>query len=1038
MLTDLSSWYRALSLVERLPCGPSESAADERAARRLDRWRRQPPFDHDRWLATRLAADGITDAELGDLLAEDDQSLCDRQPEPGWLADMAAFGAPAPFDEPTGFVDLAEPLLRRARSEVRMATAELAAAGGPLDPVTAGELLWESVRPGLIGILERTLALELNVSRLRGELTGTTAAQRFRGFLLRLREAGPATALFEEYPVLGRLLTEHVRRRTAVHVEFLTRLTADWPAIRARFGPATDPGVLTALQANVSDRHRGGRAVLIAHFTSGWKLVHKPKSLAVDEHYRQLIDWLNARVTGLGLRGLRVLDRGEYGWTEFCAHAPCDTPEQVALFYRRLGGQLALMYTLGGTDLHNENLIAAGADPLVVDLESLFQPDLPTSADAWSSDVTERMSLDSVRRVGLLPQRTWGHDAAPGIDMSGLGYQEEQLSPRASQYWDGVGTDRMRLRRKRMRTSGGHNRPSLRGAEVTVLDHAEDFVGGFRDAYLGVRDHRAELLTPDGPLAWFAGDEVRTLLRPTHIYSLLLRESFHPDLLRDGLDRDRFFDKLWVSVHDFPYLDRVVGAERADLWNGDIPMFVTRPGSRDIWTSRGEPVPEFVERSGLDLAHARIARLSENDLEWQTWIIRGSFAALSIGDGVTATPHRPAPRVPRPESGGDFLAAARAVGDRLERLSIRHGDGLSWLGLTAFRERCWDLTALGVDLYGGLSGISLFLGYLGATTGEPRYTELAESALVTVRRMIDQPLSHPPQVGAFSGWGGVVYLLTRLGVLWDRADLLDSAVVLAERVSEWVDEDSQFDVLAGSAGFALAVAGLYRHRPEPELVKTLLRCGDRLLSGATSVGSAGLGWVTPLGSAPLSGFGHGSAGIALSLAGIGEITGQGRFSDAAVGAVAHERGLFLPGEENWDDLRDERSGSLMSAWCHGAVGVGLGRALLPSGLVDSGPELDVAMSTALASGLGVNHSLCHGDLGVVELLLVGGHGEAVRVAGAVLADIERGGWRCGVPTGVETPGLMAGLAGIGYGLLRVADPAGVPSVLGMGLAPARR
>ena len=35
------------------------------------------------------------------------------------------------------------------------------------------------------------------------------------------------------------------------------------------------------------------------------------------------------------------------------------------------------------------------------------------------------------------------------------------------------------------------------------------------------------------------------------------------------------------------------------------------------------------------------------------------------------------------------------------------------------------------------------------------------------------------------------------------------------------------------------------------------------------------------------------------------------------------------------------------------------------------------------------------------------------------------------PSGVETPGLMTGLAGIGYGLLRLAEPRRTPSVLAL-------
>ena len=55
--------------------------------------------------------------------------------------------------------------------------------------------------------------------------------------------------------------------------------------------------------------------------------------------------------------------------------------------------------------------------------------------------------------------------------------------------------------------------------------------------------------------------------------------------------------------------------------------------------------------------------------------------------------------------------------------------------------------------------------------------------------------------------------------------------------------------------------------------------------------------------------------------------------------------------------------------------------------------------------------------------------EADRRAALILEEIDREGWLCGVPLGVESPGLMTGLAGIGYGLLRLAEPTRVPSVL---------
>jgi lantibiotic modifying enzyme len=50
-------------------------------------------------------------------------------------------------------------------------------------------------------------------------------------------------------------------------------------------------------------------------------------------------------------------------------------------------------------------------------------------------------------------------------------------------------------------------------------------------------------------------------------------------------------------------------------------------------------------------------------------------------------------------------------------------------------------------------------------------------------------------------------------------------------------------------------------------------------------------------------------------------------------------------------------------------------------------------------------------------------------AAAWLESIAQHGWRCGTPLNVETPGLLTGLAGIGWQLLRLAEPERVPAVL---------
>jgi lantibiotic modifying enzyme len=201
---------------------------------------------------------------------------------------------------------------------------------------------------------------------------------------------------------------------------------------------------------------------------------------------------------------------------------------------------------------------------------------------------------------------------------------------------------------------------------------------------------------------------------------------------------------------------------------------------------------------------------------------------------------------------------------------------------------------------------------------------------------------------------------------------------------------------------------------------------------------------------PLTGFSHGNAGIAWALGELADLTGEARFRTAERAAVAYERSLFSAEAKNWPDLRDLNALKLkgdadqprfMAAWCHGAPGIGLAR-ILSWGRLDepaTRAEIEAALETTLAQGFGDNHSLCHGDLGKLETLLQAGErlgdprwrAAADRMSAATLDSIRKNGWICGVPSGVETPGLMTGLAGIGFGLLRLAEPRRTPSVLAL-------
>jgi len=1075
-----SAWYQAVTLMERIASLSSVKRTTENskidtnlAERRRERWQSQPPFNTDSYFAQRLAMDGMTEDEFISLLGEPIEAVKTRLPDvPDWLQELADGWAnytdtdtrvilpPEELGEQkeVGFLYVIEPLINQGIERLKKGIESLIQNQSdlPFDPNTVAGLLFANLPGELLWRLSRTMVLELNVARLQGQLQGETAEARFFSFLQRLRDfqgnscayGDIALSLLQEYPVLARQVVICINHWLTFSLEFIQYLCDDWEAICTTFTPEADPGVLVQIDTGAGDKHRGGRSVIIATFSSGFQIVYKPKSLAIDVHFQELLTWLNERGNHPPFRTLNVINRHTYGWVEFVRIKPCNSPEAVERFYQRQGGYLALLYAVGATDFHQENLIAVGEDPVLIDLESLFHPESEEFDTQKSLFVASKRMVDSVLRVGLLPQRIWANRESEGVDISGLGGAAGQMTPNPVPSWVGMGTDEMRLTKQRKAMPGSQNRPKLNHTEVNVLDYTDAIATGFTEVYQLLLNHRDELLSDNGILAQFAEDEVRVILRPTQTYGLILQDSFHPDLLRNALDRDRFFDRLWQEVPRRPNLIKIIPAERDDLWQGDIPMFTTRPNSRHLWNSANQQITDFFTESGMTRVQRRLQQLSEEDLTRQLWFIQASLTTLSVDADRAGWTTYNFKETQTPVTRQQLLAAACRIGDRLETLALRGEEDVTWLGLTLIKARHWTLLPLGMDLYDGIPGIALFLAYLGAIAKEERYTQLARVALRSIQHNIKESPASIPLIGGFSGWGGIIYTFTHLSVLWQQSELLAEAERLLDHLAERIEGDEQFDIISGAAGCIGSLLSLYRCNPSQRILDTAIQCGDRLLACAQKM-TVGIGWKpVGVGKKPLTGFSHGAAGIAWVLLELAAVTGEERFQEAAQNAIAYERSLFSPDVGNWSDLREFEttvlSGSqgqinYMTAWCHGATGIGLARLRSLPYLKDTETraEIDTALKTTLTQGFGMNHSLCHGDLGNLELLLQASltlndsqwQEHLNRLSAMILHSIDEYGWLCGVPLGVETPGLMTGLAGIGYQLLRLAQPDYIPSVL---------
>ncbi len=1058
-LADEPEWYRALTLTERaaLPRRPGSPTGEgaELAAGRLDLWRDQTPFQQEELLLRRLAVDGLSMEDFTALLAEAPEELRDRVPGPlPWLADLEEVfrAVPGTWALAPGeasrleLMAVVEPLATRARERLRTAAARSAASrpGALFEPDSAVAALFDLLLANLARALRRLLVLELHIAVRLGQVQGETAEEQTAAFIARLRQPEHALALLRQYPVAARHAVECAGRWLAFGSEFLEQLAADSEVIREMFAAGEDPGPLVEVKGGVSDPHRGERTVLLLRFRSGLRLVYKPKPLALDAAFQNLLAWLNERGAEPELRPLRLLDRGTYGWVEHITPTPCASEGEVHRFYQRQGEYLALFYALSATDFHYENLLASGEHPIPIDLETLFHcgpalegrpAERPADEEVWSS----------VLQPGLLPQRIWarGND---GVDISGFGASAGQVTPGPVLRLEGGNGSLLHYARKVVDLPvRPEHLPSLEGREIAARDYHEAIAAGFTSLYRLLVRCRDGLLAPEGPLAACADAPTRFIARPTVVYDRMLTESYHPHVLQDALDRGRLLDRLWVDIESRKYLGRLLPWEQRAIEKGDVPLFTSRGGSRDLWTSTGERLPGMLAESGLERVRRILLQMGDADLAAQLRIVQGTLRTLRMPAEKQVWPVYGFSEPDLPAPAERYLAAARAVGDRLESLAFRRNGTATWLGFRRMGDH-WSYEPAGYGLYAGIAGIALFLGQLGAVTGESRYLELARAALTTVTGRLRLDPGDWLGIGAYSGLGSVLYTLLQLASAWREPELLAEAESLVETLPGMIERDESLDVLSGAAGCLLALLRLHAVRPASGTLAAAVLCGERLLAKATEM-ETGLGWLVPgSGPRPLTGLSHGAAGVGWALMELAAATGEERFHAAARGALAYERSLFSTERGNWPDLREdapvEKPGAdrgFMCAWCHGAPGIGLARlGCLP---VSQDPELraeiEVAVETTLRQGFGTNHSLCHGDLGNLDFLLEAGRrlgredllARVPLLAAAILQGIEENGYLSGAILAPEMPGLMLGTAGIGYQLLRLAAVEKVPSVL---------
>jgi type 2 lantibiotic biosynthesis protein LanM len=1044
---------------------------------RLDAWSQVSAEGDGQRFLERLSWDGLDLARAQLLLSPGDWS--ELVPLPAWTTtlqeglhllesmpddNVIVEKEPWPFldaNKPLPFEELLAPFVSLAQRRF----IEQSGAAAELLANTAYLTLQRHLLQVLTSLSVPTLHTEFTRIHTQAQTTTTAtegSTQRdeqhlSQHFLQQMRRGGLA-ALLRTYSVLARLLATTCDLWVEANVELVQRLAADWSAIAQRFASGSELGQVIELQPALSDVHAGRRSVMALTFASGSKLIYKPRSVGMEEAYYHLLHWCNMQDATPPFQILTILNRSTYGWVEYVAQEPCPDQDALRRYYQRAGMLLCLVYVLGGVDCFYDQIIAHGEQPVLVDVSHLLHP-YPSPHPQQLRGEDWEQERYSVLHTGLLA--SWSTPPSRNVvnDTSGLGlsqgYNEAVLDARQTP-----------LPQQYQTLKYGSLKPRAPLHVATSLDASgslqeedlhEELCRGFQHLYQVLLQKRKALLAPESPLQALKTQQVRFAYRDRSVYGGLFPKLLAPQALRDAVTRSMLLEPLgsdnvpieWYrgGRRDRAHWWSVFAAEREALLQGDIPMISARAESDALLIAPDQEVTSCLCQPPFDLLLKRLERLSEEDLAQQRALLQQALPRRIMSMATSREAKEQCGTADEQPDANAFVTQAMTIADSIARHAVKLGhDSVIWVNATfSQRAQLYQLQPMSYSFSDGISGIAFFLAALARRTKIASYHRLASAAVRPLHRLLrtdGERLVREMGLGAGPGLGSVVYALTRTSQMLDEPELLADARAAASLITpERIADDLLLDVHLGVAGALLGLLALYEALPEQEILDRAMWCGQHLLRARTPSKAGCRAWPT-LSGEHTTGFAHGTAGIVYALLRLYAVTGDTDLFESAQEGLRYEDRALVRAKGNWTETVGEGKSDFGISWCHGAPGIGLARiGGLPMLATESIlQDIEIALQTTQQIGsMGPDH-LCCGTSGRAEFLLTA----ARRLARPELAGMSAR-WMEQVliraeqrealflnpllPMWVAHPQLFQGSSGIGYTLLRLAQPNALPSPL---------
>lgn len=813
-------------------------------------------------------------------------------------------------------------------------------------------------------IAQKTLVWDVHQMIEEYQLQAESKEEEFTNYIKEFLGDKQRTYLFyAEYPTLARLLAVRLAFACEIIEEFFADLNNSTEQLVKKFSVSI-PMELTEIVLGQGDSHDCGKTVI--QFQIDEKpLIFKFKNLEIGERFNDLLTYIEALNPTLSFYKIKRFVQSTFTIEEKVPYQECKVESEVIDFYQNYGQLLAIVYWLGATDLHMENLIANAQYPVLIDVETLIRPEMFKLTNKLSRQT--RIEKHSVIVAGLLPQKKqWKRD----LEMDALSGTKQKLPKKVRRLRNDRSSD-IAFQLEEAYMDGAQNIPRLDGKEVDYLVYRDVIQRAFKEMNQLLLENKSEFIEKVKVL--FSDTTIRLIYRDTQDYGNLLNFTLHTDCMSNYIEREKIIENLWAS----PIIPEVlIPFEVQAMLDHDIPLVTANTSLTNAYTN-GHELSDLLEKTPLQDTVDHMEQITDKTSHFSYLLLKESLGTLAYSpQEITISMKNSSIEEP-------LLQKAADIGDKIidQIVLDKENSEVDWLSIVPASDGEVEIAYPGMDLYEGVAGVYLFFVYLNHFVPKDSYQDVI--TILEKEIFLTEDGNNTYESGFFDEGMRltVAFYVTRLlddpkhhSYMEKSLKTLRTFQIAAEnQTNEWI---------YGKASLLAVLAAIYQTYPSKEAYAGLLHYAQAVTCQEMTDNS----------------FAHGYAGVCYGLSKADQILKE----------------VEIQEKLEWYQAKFEsnlkKNEKINDSWCKGRTGIKEVCQLLQLTFVDE-------LSKKIEEQYTEDACLCHG--------IYGNKDDYLNDINLLIHDVIK---LKSDPASVPV-GLFCGLAGVGYQVLRAYEPCIVQSLL---------